>query len=58
MAVIGILNAINAPIVPPNNNNTKTYIKEVASVCTYRRVDNTMDDKANLKDMDKHRQLY
>ena len=37
--------------------NWKTYIKKVASVCTYRRVDNTMDDKANLKDMDKHRQL-
>ena len=37
--------------------NWKAYIKKVASVCTYRRVDNTMDDKANLKDMDKHRQL-
>ena len=48
--------------------NWKTYIKEVASVCTYRRVDNTMDDttetnlankyaKALVKDMDKHRQL-
>ena len=38
--------------------NWKTYIKEVASAYAYRRVDNTMDDKANLKDMDKHGQLY
>ena len=48
--------------------NWKTYIKKVASVCTYRRVDNTMDDttetnlankyaKALVKDMDKHKQL-
>jgi len=37
--------------------NWKAYIKKVASAYAYRRVDNTMDDKANLKDMDKHRQL-
>ena len=48
--------------------NWKTYIKKVASVCTYRRVDNTMDDttetnlankyaKALVKDKDKHKQL-
>jgi len=37
--------------------NWKAYMKKVASAYAYRRVDNTMDDKANLKDMDKHRQL-
>tara|TARA_Y100001936_G_C16009601_1_gene632758 strand:+ start:51 stop:251 length:201 start_codon:yes stop_codon:yes gene_type:complete len=48
--------------------NWKAYIKKVASACTYRRVDNTLDDttetnlankyaKALVKDMDKHRQL-
>ena len=37
--------------------NWKAYIKKVVGAYAYRRVDNTMDDKANLKDMDKHRQL-
>ena len=48
--------------------NWKAYIKKVASACTYRRVDNTLDDttetnlankyaKALVKDMDKHKQL-
>ena len=46
--------------------NWKAYIKKVASACTYRRVDNTLDDttetnlankyaKALVKDMNKHR---
>jgi hypothetical protein len=37
--------------------NWKAYTKKVVGAYAYRRVDNTMDDKANLKDMDKHRQL-
>ena len=48
--------------------NWKAYIKKVVSACTYKRVDNTLDDttetnlankyaKALVKDMDKHRQL-
>ena len=48
--------------------NWKAYIKKVASVCTYRRVDNTMDDttetnlankyaKALVKDVHKHWQF-
>ncbi len=47
--------------------NWKAYIKKVVSACTYKRVDNTLDDttetcgnkcaEALVKDMDKHKQL-
>jgi len=37
--------------------NWKTYNKKVVGAYAYRRVDNTMDDKEYLKDMDKHLQL-
>jgi len=47
--------------------NWKTYNKKVVGACTYKRVDNTLDDttetcgnkcaKALVKDMDKHLQL-